>query len=62
VALPGKNPSDAHADEAKFLTVSMPTFRDNKQALHSTFQDVLTTTNPLQSSITNYKRKISQKC
>ena len=31
--------------EAKFLTVSMATFRDNKQALYGIFQYVLTTSN-----------------
>jgi len=38
--------------KAKFLTVSMATFRDNEQALYSIFQYVLTTSNSLQNSIT----------
>jgi len=38
--------------EAKFLTVSMATFRDNKQALYLIFQYVLATSNSPQSSIT----------
>jgi len=38
--------------KAKFLTVLMVTFRDNKQALYSIFQYVLTTLNSPQNSIT----------
>jgi len=43
--------------EAKFLTVLMATFCDNKQALHGIFQYVLTTTNPLQNNITIAEEK-----
>jgi len=38
--------------EAKFLKVSMATFRDNKQALYGIFHYVLTTSNSRQNSIT----------
>jgi len=38
--------------EEKFLTVSMATFRDNKQALYGIFQYVLTSSNSPQNSIT----------
>jgi len=38
--------------EAKFLTISMATFRDNKQALYGIFQYVLTTSSSPQNSIT----------
>ena len=43
--------------EAKFLTVSMATFRDNKQALYGIFQYVLTTSNSLQNSIITIQAK-----
>jgi len=40
------------SEEAKFLTVSMATFRNNKQELNDIFQYVLTITNPSQNNIT----------
>jgi len=40
------------SEEAKFLTVSMAAFRDNKQALYGIFQYVRTRINPLQNRIT----------
>jgi len=42
------------SEEARFLTVSMAIFRNNRQALYGIFQYVLTstTTNPPQNNIT----------
>ena len=40
------------SEEAKFLTVSMAAFRDNKQALYGIFQCVRTRINPPQNRIT----------
>jgi len=52
------------SEEANFLTISMATFCDNKQALYSIFQYVLATTNLPQKSITiteeKYHRIVTQ--
>jgi len=54
------------SEEPKILTVSMATFRDNKQVLYGIFQFqyVLITTNPPQNSITiteeKYHRSVTQ--
>jgi len=52
------------SEKAKFLTVSIVVFRDNKQALCGIFHYVFTITNPPQSSITiteeNYHGVVTQ--
>jgi len=52
------------SEKAKFLTVSIVVFRDNRQALDDIFRYVLTITNPPQSRITiteeNYHGVVTQ--
>ena len=52
ICVHGGNSRVIVSEEVKFQTVSMTTFRHNKQALYDIFHYVLTTTNTPQSSIT----------